>query len=475
MAGKKFPLEIVIGAIDKFSSTFATFGAKLDRLGTKADRLGKSLSLKVTAPLTLLGGLALRSAANLEQLEIRFSSLVGSAEAAASVMERLKRFAATTPFELNDVADAAAGLLAAGFAAEDLEENLKILGDIAAGSGGNLGDMVPLFTEIRIKGKAFTQDLRQFATRGIPIIKVLAEQLGVSEKKIFKMAEQGKISFALIEKALRSMTEEGGLFANQMDKQSQSLFGLFSTLKDTGVFALAEFGNAMARSVNLAENMGALTGWIESMTVAFTNLSPATQKWIVYGLALVAIIGPLLVGFAALISIFTFLAPAFVLMFSPMGLMIAGLAALAGMAIYLGKALADLVEGAGGVGNVFLMLGGWIVDMLISPLTGALKLIVKVWDLLGTAPAGLRDLSNFSFAQLAADNAVAGKPTAGKALGSGAVMRDQYALQQRAMKGDKAAIEVLFKNPPQGMKASVTENQNTNVTIDQGVSMQGGY
>ena len=471
---KKFPLEIVIGAIDKFSTTFATFGSRLDRLGKKADRLGKSLSLRVTAPLTIMGGLALRSAANLEQLEIRFSSLVGSAEAAAGVMERLKRFAATTPFELNDVADAAAGLLAAGFAAETLEENLKILGDIAAGSGGSLGDMVPLFTEIRIKGKAFTQDLRQFATRGIPIIKVLAEQMGVSEKKIFKMAEQGKITFPLIEKALRSMTEEGGLFANQMDKQSQSLFGLFSTLKDTGVFALAELGNAMARSVNLAENMGKLTGFIEDMTKAFTSLSPETQKWIVYGLGLVAVIGPLLIGFAALVAALTFLAPAFALIFSPMGAMIALFVAAAAAGIWLGKAFADLVHSAGGFGNVLLMLGGAILDQLISPLTAALGLIVKVWDLLGTAPEGLRDLSNFSFAQAAANNAVEGN-TPGVNLNSGQAMRDQAALQNAARFGDKAAIEVMFKNPPQGMKASVVENQGTNVTIDQGVSMQGGY
>lgn len=473
---KKFPLEIVIGAIDKFSSTFATFGSKLDRLGAKADRLGKSLSMKVTAPLTLLGGLALRSAGNLEQLEIRFSSLVGSAEEAAKVMERLKRFAATTPFELNDVADAAAGLLAAGFAAESLEENLKILGDIAAGSGGNLGDMVPLFTEIRIKGKAFTQDLRQFATRGIPIIKVLAEQMGVSEKKIFKMAEQGKITFPLIEKALRSMTEEGGLFANQMDKQSRSLFGLFSTLKDTGVFALAELGNAMARSVDLADNMTKLTGWIEDLTKAFTALSPQTQKWIVYGVALVAIIGPLLVGFAALISVLTFLAPAFALMFSITGAWVVGLGALAGMAVWLGKAFADLVHEAGGFGNVLMMVGGAILDFLIMPLTEALKLIVSIWDLLGTAPEGLRNLANFSFAQAAANNAVEGQDkTPGQVLGSKQAMRDQAALQNAARFGDKAAIEVLFKNPPQGMKASVVENSGSNVTIDQGVSMNGGY
>lgn len=472
---KKFPLEIIIAAIDKFSGTFATFGSKLDRLGTKADRLGKSLSMKVTAPLTLMGGLALRSAGNLEQLEIRFSSLVGSAEKAATLMEQLKSFAAKTPFELNDVANAAAALLAAGFAAESLEDHLKTLGDIAAGSGGNLADMVPLFTEIRLKGKAFTQDLRQFATRGIPIVAVLAQQLGKSEAQIFKMAEQGKITFPLIEKALRSMTEQGGLFFDQMGKQSTSIFGLFSTLKDTGTFALAELGKAMARSVDLASKMTQLTGWIEDLTAAFTRLSPVTQKWITYAFIAATVIGPLLVGLGALISVLTFLAPAFAIMFSVTGAWVVGLTALAGLVIWLVKALYDLVKAAGGVGNVFLMLGGWVMDQLIAPLTSALKLIVSIWDMLGKAPDGLRDLSNFSFAEMAANRAVAGESTPGRKLDSQAALKRQADLQTAARFGDKAAIEVLFKNPPQGMKASVVENSGTNVTIDQGVSMQGGY
>lgn len=473
---KKFPLEIIIGAIDKFSSTFATVGAKLDRLGRKADRIGKTLTTRMTAPLAIMGGLALRSAGNLEQLEIRFSSLLGSADAASAMMDRLKVFAAATPFELNDVAEASAQLLAAGFAADDLEGHLKTLGDIAAGSGGNLADMVPLFTEIRLKGKAFTQDLRQFATRGIPIVKVLAEQLGVSEARIFKMAEQGKISFALIEKALRSMTVEGGLFANQMEKQSQSIFGLYGALKDTAVFALAELGQAMARAVDLGKNMVRLGNWIKGVTEAFTNLSPATQKFIVWAGIFLAVLGPLLIALGALITALTFMAPAFAAIFSVGGAFVAFLAATAGLAIYLGHAFADLVHEAGGFGNVLLMLGGAIVDMLITPLTSVLKLIVAIWDALGTAPAGLRGLSEFSFAQAAANRAVNNRvDTGGQSLGTAAAYRQEYALQQRALKGDKAAIEILFKNAPAGMKASVVENQGTNVTVDQGISMQGGY
>lgn len=467
---KKFPLELVISAVDKFSSGFANFGSKLDRLSQRADRMGKTLSLKLTAPLAAVGLYSLRSAGQLEQLEIRFSSLVGSAEAAADVMERLKTFTAATPFDLPDVANAAAGLLAAGAAADTLEDKLKILGDIAAGSGGRLGDMVPLYTELMIKGKAFTQDLRQFATRGIPIISVLAEQLGKSEAKIFDLASKGKISFKMIDTALRSMTQGSGLFANQMEKQSRSIFGIWEAFKDTVMFAAAQLGQAMVNAVDLGNKLESLGEWIKRLTEAFTRLDPQTQKFIVWAGLAAAAIGPLLVAFGALAA-----AVAFV--WTPLSAIVLLFAGAIALGATLGKTLADMTATFGGWGNTLMIIGGMILDFLILPLQSFLKTVVAIWDTLGTAPKGLRDLSQYSFAEAAANRALAEQQPVvpGQSLNAG----QQYSLARAAQRQNagetKGEISVVFQNPPQGMRASVVENKGTNVTIDQGISMAGGY
>lgn len=46
------------------------------------------------------------------------------------------------------------------------------------------------------------------------------------------MVEQGKVGFPEIEKAFQNMTKNGGQFGGMMDKQSATLGGRLSTLKD---------------------------------------------------------------------------------------------------------------------------------------------------------------------------------------------------------------------------------------------------
>lgn len=75
-------------------------------------------------------------------------------------------------------------------------------------------------------------ELLQFTTAGIPIISALAETMGVADSEVKKLVEDGKVGFADLQKALQSLTEEGGKFEGMMARQSKSLGGLFSTLMD---------------------------------------------------------------------------------------------------------------------------------------------------------------------------------------------------------------------------------------------------
>jgi tape measure domain-containing protein len=440
-------------------------------MGKRADQIGKQLSLKLTLPLTLLGRYSLQSAGQLEQLEIRFSSLVGTAEKAAALMVRLKSFAKATPFDLPDVANAAAGLLAAGVESKNLTDDLKVLGDIAAGAGTSLADMVPLYTELKIKGKAFTQDLRQFATRGIPIIAVLEKQLGKTGAQIFKMAEKSKITFPMIQKALISMTQEGGLFANQMERQSHSLFGIWGQFKDTVSFAAAELGKAGAKAVDLSGKLQALGKWIQELQIWFSALSPTQQKFIVWAGIALALLGPLLIIFGQIAMALTFLGgvlAAVTLAGSVLFFQFALGAIVLGDLIWQFSKLADM---AGGIGNAFMVMGAAIVDFLIWPFQQVLQLVEKLWNKLGSAPAWLTKAAHFSLGEMAADSALAEQ---GTVTGARATFQKQNATAAAGANG-KAQVEVTFKNAPAGTRASIVDNQNSNVTIDQGIAMQGGY
>lgn len=176
----------------------------------------------------------------MQKLEISFETMLQSADKAKSLMGQLTETAAKTPFGMMDVTNGAKQLLAYGTAAEDVNGILVKLGDIAAGLGLPMGDLVYLYGTTMAQGRMFTQDLRQFMGRGIP----MAEELGkilVAQGKATKgtMAEvqdavtKGKVSGDMVKQAIEGMTAAGSRFGGLMDRQSATLSGRWANIEDT--------------------------------------------------------------------------------------------------------------------------------------------------------------------------------------------------------------------------------------------------
>ena len=191
--------------------------------------------------LLKIGGLAtlqsfasdvIRVRGEFQKTQVAFETMLGSKEKADALMSQMIETAAKTPFDLQGVADGAKQLLAYGTEAEDVNDTLVRLGNIASGLSIPLGDMVYLYGTTQTQGRLFTQDVRQFMGRGIPLVKELATMLGKTEEEINNMVTAGQIGFPEVEKVIRKMTDEGGQFYNLMEKQSQTLSGQISNLGD---------------------------------------------------------------------------------------------------------------------------------------------------------------------------------------------------------------------------------------------------
>lgn len=167
-----------------------------------------------------------------QQLEVAFTTMLGSAEKAKSLMEQLTATAAKTPFDLQGVTQGAKQLLAYGVAAEDVNDTLIHLGDIAAGLSIPLGDLVYLYGTTMTQGRMFTQDLRQFMGRGIPLAEELAKQFGVTKDKVQELVSTGKVGAKEFNQAIMSMSSEGGKFYGLMENQSKTITGQISNIED---------------------------------------------------------------------------------------------------------------------------------------------------------------------------------------------------------------------------------------------------
>lgn len=185
-----------------------------------------------------------------QQLEVAFETMLQSKEKADALMAQVVDTAAKTPFDLQGVANGAKQLLAYGVASEEVNDTLIRLGDIAAGLSIPLNDLVYLYGTTMTQGRLFTQDLRQFQGRGIPLADELAKQFGVAKDAVGDLVTAGKVGFPEVQKAIIAMTSEGGKFNNLMAKQSQTITGQISNLEDAVSQMFNEIGKASEGAIS---------------------------------------------------------------------------------------------------------------------------------------------------------------------------------------------------------------------------------
>lgn len=187
-----------------------------------------------------------------QQLEASFTTLLGNADKTKSLMAEITDFAAKTPFDLQGVADGARQLLAYGVQANEVTDTLRRLGDIAAGLSIPLNDIVYLYGTTLTQGRMFTQDLRQFTGRGIPMVEELAKQFGVTKDKVGELVTAGKVGSAQMVAAIKDMTDEGGKFGGLMEAQSATITGKISNIEDTIHSMFNEIGKSTEGPINSA-------------------------------------------------------------------------------------------------------------------------------------------------------------------------------------------------------------------------------
>ena len=246
--------------VEAIKKQFEQMTRKAVEEGKKQADVWQNLIKGATAYFTLQGAqsfisqmIAVRS--EFQQLEISFGTMLKSKEKANELMAQLTDLAAKTPFGLQEISEGAKRLLAFQVPAQEVTETLRRMGDVAAGLGVPMGQLIHVYGQVKAQGKLMTNDLYQFMNAGIPIIAELSKVVGKSETEIKDMVSAGKIGFAEIQAVIKNMTSEGGLFFNLMAEQSKSLGGQISNLQDNFDQMLNEIGKASEGLVS-----GAISG-----------------------------------------------------------------------------------------------------------------------------------------------------------------------------------------------------------------------
>lgn len=243
-------VAITIKAIDDFSSTFTKAESGLNLLASSA-KIGAGIIAGVGVALAGVGVSSVKAAGDFEQTQIAFTTMLGSAEEAQSMLKELADFARKTPFTLTGIEEQSKKLLAYGIDSQNLMGDIKSLGDIAAGVGTDkLPQLTLAFGQVSAAGKLRGQEIRQFTEAGVPILQALADTMGKTTAEIQDMTSKGEIGFEDVRKAMYSLSGEGGRFENLMVKQSETMQGKFSNLQDTIQLMARDIGAALLPSIS---------------------------------------------------------------------------------------------------------------------------------------------------------------------------------------------------------------------------------
>lgn len=290
---------------------------------------------------------------------------LGSPDAAANMMGRIKEFDKQSPFDFQESARGFQRSLAVGFKPDEVPELMRIIGDATAGTAGNTESFEGItraIGQMQSKGKISMEEINQLAERNINALQILQDELKLTDEQKAELMS-GKLTLqsdTAVPALLKGLDKK---YSGGMEAQLETLPGSFSALQGAAKLAGAEVGEHLVPSLVLFLNVS------RKLVETFNNLPEPVHKIIAFSMAfnsgMLILGGTLLMLATPLMSIYgTFKLLTTVLPFLGRNLLQLGATAIPRLLPLLGQ-LGGALSGMGAGG----LVGG--IGKAIGALTGA--------------------------------------------------------------------------------------------------------
>lgn len=240
------------GAVDQTKRMDSTMSG----LGTRIAGVAAGLGLGALAKEMVSTG------AKFDSYKLQLETLLGSQRLAADAFNQIKADAAKTPFDVESLTRANSMLISAGASAGEARETVLGLGNAIAATGGGSDELMRMsvnLQQIKTLGKASAMDVKQFAFAGIPIYQMLAKTMGITVEK----ARTLDVTYEQLKMAFEKSAAAGGMFAGGLEKQSKSIGGQISNLKDQFTNTLVEFYDRLKPAIaSIISGLSSILSWV---------------------------------------------------------------------------------------------------------------------------------------------------------------------------------------------------------------------
>ena len=222
MSSQKYIVEIL--GKDKTGQAFK-------QVQTNVEKARQSVVNLKNVIIALGTGAAVRSIINttarFQDLRTALTSVTGSAEAGAEAFSFISKFATQTQFGVDDLTETFIKLKAAGIT--PTQELLTTFTDTAAVTTDQIGSLqaiTDLFAR-SISGGLGLEDLNRLADRGVPVFRILEEQLGLTRLEVSKFGQTTEGAAKVRDALVRGLNQSfGGATAERVKNLSTQISNL---------------------------------------------------------------------------------------------------------------------------------------------------------------------------------------------------------------------------------------------------------
>ncbi|MED1711710.1 tape measure protein [Bacillus thuringiensis] len=180
----------------------------------------------------------------IENAQTSLTVMMGDAKKAKRFLDDVLAFAKTTPFAFPDLAETARNLIAFGMDSKKVVPTLKAIGDAAAGTGKGaegLRQVASAFGDMQTSGNISMDQINRLSDAGVPAIKILANQAGISTDAMKKSISDGAVSSVKaidilvkgMQKGTKGVAGETAAMAGIMEKTKDNWTGSVDSLKSS--------------------------------------------------------------------------------------------------------------------------------------------------------------------------------------------------------------------------------------------------
>ena len=248
--------------------------------GKLASGIGKTLKIGAASAGVAAGGaigLGLTKGMGrltaIENAQAKLTGLGNSSRDVSVIMDNALASVKGTSYGLESAATTAAMAVASGIKpGKELEQVLKTTADTAGIAGASMDEMGAIFGSVAARGKLQGDDLMQLQSRGIPVLQMLAEQMGITAAEASKMVSEGKVDFQTFEKALRENVGGAALEAGN------TLQGAFKNMGAAAGRAGATVEGAFVGVMKYG--MQEATGALDALDAKLKPMAASTQRFL---------------------------------------------------------------------------------------------------------------------------------------------------------------------------------------------------